>query len=217
MKGRFAGGLRYTFDVFYDAWTAPQVGIFTPANQWPVVANGDEARSQGVELEVGGPLGGGFNFLFGYAYSDATLTKDFCVPTGNGRGGVDPCGIPGVKGGRLPGAPKHSATLNLEYERELGDNDTISVSFNASYKGDLLTALPTPGSRDTRVPEIFLANAKVSWDHGPWSLSIYGKNIFDERGIYATGLRDVPFLNNLNRIDTITPPRSVGAQLRFNW
>ena len=109
-KGRiFSGRFQYSADLFYDQWNNPQIGTITPYNGWYVVVNGAGAASRGVELELSGSITKELSFSLGYAYANATLTQSFCLPSGDAEGGTVPCGIRGINGEQLPGAPQNPA------------------------------------------------------------------------------------------------------------
>lgn len=216
-KGRFAGGLRYSANLFLVKWHDPQVGAFTPFNVWPLVINGTEAESKGFEVEVNGNILPNLNFDVGYAYADAKLTEDFCIPVGDGGGGFLPCGIQGVDGTRLPGAPKHSATINLAYLHELGNNSDLEFSLNANYKGSMFLTLPSINLLNPELDGFWTLNAGAAWTKGPWRTSLYARNLLDERDVLAVNLRQAPFLGPLDDFSNVTRPRSVGIQLSYNW
>jgi outer membrane receptor protein involved in Fe transport len=216
VKGKF-GGLRYTFDVFYDDWTNPQIGLSTPKNVWPVVVNGKKARSKGIEFELGGSITPELDFSIGYAYADAKITRDFCIPTGDGFFGFIDCGIQGVKGTRLPGAPKHTGSASLDYERELASGDKIGLSVNANYKGSLYTTLPGDGLFNPKLDSFWTVGASASWTHGPIQASLFARNLFNERGVLGVNNAPGASLDGLDAITQITRPRTIGIQLRFNW
>ena len=216
-KGRFPDGLRYSANVFLDNWHDPQIGLFTPINVYPAVVNGSEAQSVGIEVEVNGNIAEDLSFDIGYAYADAKLTEDFCLPAGDGGGGSIPCGIRGLDGTALPGAPKHTATLNLAYARQLSDGSDIELSINTNYKGSVFTTLPTANLLNPELDGFWTVNANASWGQGPWRATLYARNLFDERGVLAVNLRQSAFVGPLDDLNAVTRPRSVGVQLSYNW
>lgn len=217
VKGRFSNGTRYSANVFYDIWRNPQIGLFTPVNLWAVVTNGSRARSVGVEFELSGDIGPRLSYNFGYAYADAKLTEDFCVSVGDGGGGIIECGINGLAGGRLPGAPKHSASATLDYTQDIFGDAEMTASLNANYKSSVLTSLPSANMRDPLVPSTFLVNARLGVERGPWMVSLQAENLLDSRAVQSSVLRIADRLGTLNQIDTIARPRTVSLGLRYTW
>ena len=224
-KGRFGNLLRYTAAFFWDEWSNPQIGLLTPVNNYPVVFNGKKARSRGFELELSGKITDELSFMASYAYADAKLRESFCIPTGTaipdpdtGDAILAPCGIIGNKGDRLPGSAKNSANLGLFYSRPLQNGDRIGLDLNAQYNGGILASLPLVNlPNPPKFPSYWIANAQISWDHGPWQLALYGRNLFNERGILARNLRDSEVLGTLDNIESVTRPRSYGVTLRYEW
>jgi len=217
LKGRFASGWSYTADLFYDDWKDPQIDTSTPANAWPVVVNGSKARSKGFELEFGGPITEHLSVTGGYAYADAKISEAFCVPAGDGGGGIVACGIRGDKGTRLPGAPKHSGSVTLNYDHELANADRLLVTLNANYKGSVFSALPTPTAPSVTFDSYWMINGTVSYVHGPWRASIYGRNLFDERAVLGITTKTNAVVGLLNRTETIAPPRQVGLTVQYDF
>jgi len=221
LKGRFANGWLYTADVFLAKWKDPQIGAFTAVNFWPAVFNGKEAESKGFEIELDGELTDTLSFQLGYAYTKAELTESFCVPSGDGSGrpspvGDIPCAISGLKGAPLPSAPRHSGTATLNYERELSNDDTITATLNANYKGDTRQNLPTAGARYPLVPAYWLVNAYAGWEHGPVTTSLYVRNLLDERVVYSINTR-ISAYAPIDVYETIGRPRTMGVDVTYRW
>lgn len=219
VKGRFGNGWRYTADLFLGKWHDPQIGGFTAVNFWPAAFNGKEAESKGFELELSGNITDTLSFQGGYAYTKATLTEDFCVPSGNGTGnpaGDIPCAIAGTKGTPLPSAPRHSGTVSLNYEQEVDDGDSITASINANYKGKTRMNLPTVGARYPMVPSYWLVNAYVGWSHGPVTASLFARNLFDKRAVFAVNTRITPYAP-IDLYETVGRPRTIGLELGYKW
>lgn len=216
-KGRLGNGLRYAVDAYIDIWDKPQIGTFTFVG-WPVVVNGEEARAQGVEAELSGSVGADISFTLGYAYTEAKLTRDFCIANGDFAGGVIPCATQGLKGDRLPGSPRHSASANVAYSHELENGDNIELSFNANYKGDLVTALTSIGQTNPVIEGYWTLDANAMWARGPWSLSIFARNLLDERHVLMVDTRaEFGSLGALDDLTHVNRPRTLGAQLRYQW
>ena len=217
VKGRFGSGWTYTADIFYDDWKDPQIDTSTPANAWPVVVNGSKARSKGVELEFSGPLAGGLSITGGYAFADAKIGETFCIPAGDGGGGVLPCGIRGEKGMRLPGSPKHSGSLTLNYDHDFANDDRLRTTLNVNYKGSVFSSLPSPGAPAVTFDSYWMVNGTISYSHGPWLASLYVRNLFDERAVLGITTKTNAVAGLLNRTEVIAPPRQFGLSLQYSF
>jgi len=219
LKGRLFDSWTYTADVFIGKWQDPQIGGFTAVNFWPAVFNGQEAESKGFEFEVSGDLSDEFSFTAGYAYTDAKLTESFCVPSGDGSGsptGDIPCAINGAAGTPLPSAPEHSGTFSLNYEQPIGPDDTLIATLNANYKGESFQNLPTLGQRYFTIPDYWLVNLYVGWEHGPFTTSLYVRNVLDERIVYSENARITRFAP-IDLYNTVGRPRSLGVEVNYKF
>ena len=186
-----------------------------------MVVNGSEAESKGDEFELSGRLTETLSFSGGYAYTDAKLTEDFCLPSGDGSGRPSPagdiaCAIRGAKGNRLPSAPKHSGTFTLNYAQPIGANDTIIGTLNANYKSSTRQSLPTNNQRYPLIPSYWIVNAYAGWEHGPITAAVYVRNVFDERVVFAQNARITRYAP-IDLYETVGRPRTAGVELTYRW
>lgn len=219
LKGRFAGGWRYTADVFLAKWHDAQIGGFTAVNFWPVVFNAGAAESKGFEVEVNGRLGSKLDLSAGYSFTDAKLTEDFCLPSGDGTGnptGDIPCAIVGAKGTTLPSAPRHSGTFTLTYTTPVAEKTSLNASLNGNYKSSTKQILPTVGQRYPTIPSYWLFNGYVGIDRGPVTIAAFVRNIFDKRVVYAVNTRITDYAP-IDVYETVGRPRTAGAELTFRF
>lgn len=223
VKGGFDNGLRYTADVFYINWKDPQIGISTP-NTWPVAVNGKSAVSKGVELEVHTPIiTPNLNLTFGYSYTDAKLTENFCLPVGDGTGnpnGFISCGIQGLSGERLPGTTISSGSATLSYAQSLAQPRKITYTLNTGYRGSTLNSLGTIANNFTPVtlPGYTLVNASISASLSEHlRIGLFGSNLLDKRAVLGAPQRGVEFLGNLANAYSVNRPREISVHLSYDW
>lgn len=80
---------------------------------------------------------------------------------------------------QIPGSPKQSATLALNYRRPVGAFDfTTNLSYN--YRGaqsEMTTGKESDSLRDWRL--------RVGFGAEKWDVSVYGMNLSDQRGVSA--------------------------------
>jgi iron complex outermembrane recepter protein len=218
-KGKLSNGLRYTVDGFIDNWENPQIGGFTAYNFWPVAFNGSKAQSKGIEVELIDRLTPSLNVTLGYAYSDAKLTENFCLPSNyfNGTAVVtNPCAIVGIAGTQLPSAPKNSGTASISYDHMISSRDRLSLLLNANYKDDTRQTLPEVTQKYPLLPSYWLVNAYASVTRGPATIALYGRNIFDKRVIEGESVRFSNY-NNLDSYNTVGRPREIGIELTVKF
>ena len=121
LKGRFGNGFSYTAAVFDIKWDKPQISSSLPSGNLAVY-NGNTAESKGFELESSGPLFVPLlSYTVSFAYADAHLTSSFSLPANNGlqTGTIVPGLIHGSDGQQMPGSPKTSASVALNYDMPL--------------------------------------------------------------------------------------------------
>jgi iron complex outermembrane recepter protein len=218
LKGVLPSGMRYTADVFRVDWNNAQIGAFTP-NGWAGVFNAPKARSQGAEFELHTPvIIPALQFTVGYSYIDAKLTKNFCLPSGNGStDGYLPCGIFGTSGEVLPGTPKNSGIATLDYTQKLLDSSTITYSLNGTYKGSTLNSLPVVGYQPVYNPGYVLANASATFQMKQWSVGVISTNILDRRAVLAAPLRPTAILGTYADVYTVTQPRTISLRVGYDF
>ncbi len=146
--------------------------------------NGGESEMSGFELagrvDFGAVLGTLHNVYLVGAYTNlftARFRKD----------GLDPeDGI--VKGGRLPYAPRHLASLSLGYEHPLGIEARIGVDYVSRQQPDTFARVLPPvdaalSGLSGDIPSYALVNAAITYKPGGGSASFFlsGHNLTDRR------------------------------------
>ncbi len=215
LKGQFANGLSYAFDVFDIKWDKPQISSSLPDGNLAVY-NANTAESKGFELETSGPLPlRGLTYDFGVTYADAKLTSNFSLPANNGLGVVVPGEITGTSGERLPGSPKTSITAALDYERMLVPGYRLSLSLNGSYRSPTVMQLTAAeGSSAMQQSSSYLVmNASAALSHDPWRATLYVTNLANRREILAPPT--LMAFDNLTNDYIVNEPRVIGVRLAY--
>ncbi|MEA1671984.1 TonB-dependent siderophore receptor [Nitrospirillum sp. BR 11163] len=126
-----------------------------------------EAESKGVEVDVTGTLPGDFKLWFSYAYTDAEVAKDFLDPN---------FGLAIHKGDRLINIPKHSGSLLLTRDFQVGEG-VVTVGGGVNYVG---SRLGETGASFT-LPDYTLTRLIASYaPNRNWKISGEISNLFDE-------------------------------------
>ena len=210
------GALRYDLSAFQVNWNDPQLNTATDTWGFFAVINGDEAESKGVELQLSGNAGDHVSYGFGWAYTDATLTKDLVSPIGT---------LYQESGTRLPGAPENTLNASLDWRTGLlGDKEFIA-HVDGYYQSETRNAIGNPASGVFNVPldsfQIWGTAFTLASDR--WSASLWVKNIFNEEGVTGTFTElymgtapAIGYFGNGAK-DLISLPRTVGLSFSYSF
>jgi iron complex outermembrane receptor protein len=215
LKGHWPNGIHYTFDVFDDEWSNPQISGLLPSGNVGVW-NGTRARSRGFEFDITSPLVlPGLTITASAAYTDAEFTESYFYA-------ADAYGnIFGKVGQQLPGSAKDSAAATINYDRNVAAGYDLTVSLNDTYRsGMYLSTFPFyGGSAPLHVSGMNIANASASIGHGSWRLGVYVTNLTDKRVILAPGVLGPPqaYVNYLSSENTINLPREIAVRLGYSF
>ncbi|HEY8569632.1 TonB-dependent receptor [Microbulbifer sp.] len=202
-----SGLMRYTVSAFYTDWQDPQLNTATPGWGFFAAMNGDEARVQGLEMEVEGNLSDQLHYTAGYTYVDAELTKDFITPTGVTIASA---------GERLPSTAENTFSVSLDYTTAFSDGIDWVSRVNGYYQSDSENAIGS-GVTAAEIDAFQLWGANTALVAESWSATLFIKNIFNEDGV--TGLLterhmgtdpSEGFLGNSSK-DYISLPRTIGV------
>ncbi|MEL7316994.1 MAG: TonB-dependent receptor, partial [Cyanobacteria bacterium J06559_3] len=122
------------------------------------IATGEQ-RSQGIELDLTAEILPGWNLIANYAYTDARVTEDNAIPTGNG----------------LTGIPEHSASLWTTYTLQQGNLAGLGFGLGFNYVGD------RPGDLDNsfELDDYLITHAAIFYERDNLQLALNFKNLFD--------------------------------------
>lgn len=164
-----------------------------------VYDNAGSAVSQGGEFEIRYLSDGGLAVSATASYADATIRTS--TPS-----------IGAQRGDRLPNVPRWSAAATVEQSFPLVGNWSGNLSASYVYQADRVTGFTASTSRMT-LPAYDAVDLRAAFMNGRWDLSLFIKNVTDERG-YAGGVRRSPALpGQLAPIQ----PRTYGAVLGLTF
>ena len=196
---------RLTADVsaFLIDWKDIQLVTTEATGTFKYLDNAGDARIKGVELALAAQP---FDFLTArtaVTFLDARLQSDY--DPNNGR-------PPAEKGDRLPGSPEWAATNTLtaswpQYRWQ------PSVTAIHRYEGQSSTSL---SFQDVKKGGYNLFDLRAGMMVGPFSLTAFGKNLTDKRGITAAN-NYAQATGNVLSLQFITPPRVVGLELGYSF
>ncbi len=226
-KGRVMG-VTYDAALFYVDWRHIQLNTFTDNYGFYAVANGDAARSAGLELLLEGRPAPRLHYSLGYTFTDAELTSNFYSPTGN---------LIADKGETLPGTPKDAITLAADYTAPMPRGSLLTLRVSGYYQSKTQNAVGHPAYLAPDVfsavlPDFQIWNLTATWSIGHIDASVFLKNIFNANAVTGeftqayTGTNPgypsaadpnaANFYGNDAR-QFISLPRTVGLSLNYRW
>jgi len=203
VKGTLLQRLNYTLTGFNMNWNSVQLGTSVTALEIGAVINAGNARTRGIEFEIGGRVTDRLSANIGYTYVNAHLTSS------NPPEGVDPASYD--PGARLPGVPDQLVSVGLDYQQPLASDASISYSLSGAYRGRSSSALLI--SQDTPAGGFLTMDASVSYNQGPWIATLYARNLANKVGVYGYSAANWGDWAGA----TITRPRAIGLKATYNW
>ena len=208
---------RYTASLFNVDWDDPQLNTTSSFYGFYLAANGDQANTSGIELELEGYLGDSFHYRIGYTYVDAELSKDFISPqTGN---------VVAPKGSTLPGAPESVISLSVDDSWNLTSNLDLIVGLNLYSQSKTENFINQASPVNETFDSFLLLGATASLVSDHWVATLYLKNLTDEAGAsggfsatdwsFDTGVFE-NWYGNSNR-QFIVQPQTIGLKLTYNF
>ena len=171
--------LRYNVAAFYVDWDDVQLNTATTNWAFFAAANGDSARTRGLEVELDGYITDNVRYNIGYAYVDGEVTADAFAP-------VDPTYVLAEKGAPLIGTAEHTLNAALQFTQELGNGLGWSTRINGYYQSETHNAFGdgsrTPGTLTAEIDGFALVDLTTWLSGESWSASLYVKNLTNEEG-----------------------------------
>ncbi len=221
VKGIILGRFRYSASLYRVDWHNIQLDAYAPVTGIQIVVNGDNARSQGIELEVQAAITNNLSASVGGSYTDAKLTEDFIRAN-----------FVGQKGDRLPLVPKEQLTAALDYVVPLLQEREVSFHVDAAYRSDVntsvnnLQASTDPDTGDTVIgPNTYSTNfrhlggfttlnAGVGFQASKeLKFRLYCNNLTNQFGITTWSVARQPEQST----EYVTRPRTAGVNVTYSF
>ena len=174
VKGTLQNRFRYSAAVFDIEWHNVQQSAFLTPLALPGAINVGEAYSRGFEAELIGLLTDHLSAQLDYTYNETKLTSynplvfvGLSVP-------------PPPPGSPLPGTPKSTAAVALEYGHVALADGELRFSVNAHYQSAQLPAL---SATIPTVAGYAMVGARVSFTRAHWVSTLYVDNLTNQLGI----------------------------------
>lgn len=170
---------------------------FFPSAGLQTTTSIDKVRLRGFEVDFNWRIPGGPQIFGAYGYTDGKV-RAFAAN-------------PAYVGNRAPNAAKYNLNAGFTHDFEFGNDLTLTPRLEYTRIGSIWwDVINTPGSRRSPVE---LVDARLTLAKADrWSLSIFGKNIFNEK--YN---RSVLPLLGVFQLTSRAETRHLGVEGRFNF
>jgi outer membrane receptor protein involved in Fe transport len=192
--------LLYTASLFHVDWDDPQLN-YTSNIGFYLAGNGDEASTEGIELELEGFLTDTLHYRAGYL------------------------NVIGPKGAALPAAPENTLSLNVDNRWEINADMDLVAALNAYFQDESENYISTESQFSESFDSFWLVGATASLVTENWSATLYAKNLTDEAAptggfpigywSYDTGNFE-NWYGNGNR-QFIVQPRTIGLKFGYRF
>jgi len=206
IKGTIEKRFRYSLDVFKIQWHNIQEAVEMTPIVVPGVLNIGDGYSWGSELELEAVLTSHLSAHLGYTYDQTRLTTIsplYVFPIVDGT-------PPGV-GSALPGTPKSSAVLGLDYGHIRLAGGELRFAADAHYQSSVLPAL---SSTVPQVPGYTMVDARTAFDLPHWTVMLYVDNVTNNLGI--TSFQDPAIYGN-RYMAIVSQPRTYGFTVSYSF
>lgn len=212
-------------NAFTIDWTGIQVDFATINGIVGITVNGGKAKSEGFEASFQLRPIDRLSIQGTYSYTNARLTEDvpgiIAVNSPAGTYPSSPIQLSALKGDRLPGSTRHSASLGANYTVPLLGGDLIG-DWTATYRGDVVTRLGWERAFGDKLPGFVLHRASLNWQNETFSLGVFANNIFNKYTVSAVsndrsrvGLNNGVLLRYYRQ--SVINPRTGGVEMRVRF
>lgn len=182
-KSTWAGNrLRFNGSAYSQEWEDFQFSILGP-NGLTEIKNANQARINGIDVDVTWVATQGLTFTGGAAFTDAELTENYCGFTDDDGNPISVCDAPlAPDGTQLPVTPKLKGNLTGRYEFELASFDA-HLQVSAIYVGKRWADLRLVEREILgRLDSYTTLDVSAGMGTGAYSFELFVDNVADERG-----------------------------------
>jgi iron complex outermembrane recepter protein len=203
-KGVVDDRLSYSADVYDIQWRNVQEGAQLTPLVLPGAVNIGDAFSRGFETEIYASLTDNLSATIDYTYDLTRLTSiNSYAVTGLA---VAPPGV----GAPLPGTPKNSLAVGLDYGFGLAGGQ-MHVKVNAHYQSSLVPAL---SATIPTVAGYTMVDTRLTYAIPHWQFALYCNNATNRLGIDSY---EDPFNYGADYQALISTPRTIGVTVAYSF
>lgn len=176
-----------------------------------VIGNAKKVNLHGIELDGAFAASKGLSFRFGGAVSSAKY-KDYKDAPTPADTSASTAATTDFSGRTLPGAPKYSLNLGVEYRQPVGNGLIFDVHANNNFTARQNVALNLSEAGWQPARNIVDAGFGIGPVSGAWRVSVFAKNLFDKK--YAVDVSSFTSTSGISK--RWAERRSVGLTFRVN-
>ncbi len=206
IKGTVQNRLRYSAAVFDIQWHNIQEGVQVTPLVLPAAINIGDGYSRGLETEIEALITRRLSVQLNYTYDQTKLTSInplFVFPNVTAP--------PPALGTSLPGTPKSSAAITLEYGHVQLFGGEWRYGVSAHYQSSVLPAL---SATVPTVPGYTMIDTRLSFARSQWITTLYVNNLTDNLGI--TSFQDPAIFGNRAQA-IVSRPRTFGMTFEYSF
>ena len=182
VKGAFLDNrLSVDASAYYISWTKIQVAEIDPLDATAYIANGRDAKSEGLELSLQSRPKTGLTIGGWVTISDAELTDAFPPNSASY----------GTAGDRLPYSSRFSGSITIQQDIPLSSRVNSFFGGSVSYIGAREGEFTSTAVR-TSLPGYSKLDLRAGIDYDAWKASLSLNNATDQRGVLYGGLNAYP-------------------------
>jgi iron complex outermembrane recepter protein len=203
-KGTLFDRFRYSAAVYDIEWKNIQEGAQLTPLVLPGAINVGDGYSRGLELELFTRVTDHLSVQLGYTYDLTQLTSLSSVATAG-------LSYPPPTGSQLPGTPKNSVALGVDYGHIKLAGGELTYSMDAHYQSRVIPAI------SASVPIVAgytMENARLSYAKANWKGTVYVDNLANTLGV--TSYTDPAGYGN-RYAAIVSTPRTVGITLGYSF
>ena len=202
-RGTLDDWLSYSADVFDIQWHNVQEGAQLTPLVLPGAINVGNAYSRGFETELYASITDSLSATVDYTYDFTRLTA--LTPYAVAGLAVPPPPV----GAPLPGTPKNSLAVSLDYGFGLGPG-RLQYRADAHYQSSLVPAL---SATIPTVAGYTLVDLRLSYALPHWQLALYCDNVTNTLGVDSY---EDPFNYGIHYQALVSTPRTIGVSVAYS-
>jgi iron complex outermembrane receptor protein len=205
-KGTLANRFRYSAAIYDIQWHNIQEGVQLTPLVLPASINAGNAFSRGLEFELYALVTTHLTAQVDYTYDQTKLTA--LNPLFTFPNVVAP---PAPVGSSLPGTPKNSLAIDLEYGHVPLAGGYLLYAINGHYQSSMSSALTTSA---LTVAGYTMLDTRLTYSRSHWLTTLYVHNLTNTLGINAYA---DPAIYGNRAEAVISQPRTVGLTLGYSF